>query len=135
MIREMPTPKLNVSNICSTKFTCAFVGFPFLNFILEFLQRICFFSSVGIIAHTFGPKRAKVSVPYLTVCTLRVSKIFFEQYCTDSLTGNTRDIISGDILFTTLYSPIARVWVFLSRRKKKRIIFTNNFFQTEKLSS
>ena len=37
-----------------------------------------------------------------------------EKYLTDDWSGNISDIISGDILFTTLYSSIARVWMFLS---------------------
>ena len=71
-------------------------------FLNSFKEFVSFFSSDGIIAHTFGPKWAKDSVPYFTVCTLRVAKIFLEQYLTVSLSGNTLDISSGDILFTTL---------------------------------
>ena len=84
------------------------------------------FISFGIIAHIFGPKCAKVSVPYLTVRTFRVIKGLSEQYFTELLSGNTSNINWGDILFITLYNSIARVWMFLSWIVKELSLFRSS---------
>ena len=69
-----------------------------------------FLISFGIIPQIW----ANVSVPYLTVLTFLVISLFSEGSLTLYLRGKTCFMISGESPFKTLYSSIARVWMFRS---------------------
>ena len=70
-------------------------------FILKVLRDFSAFIKSGTRAHIFGPKCAKVSVPYFAVCVFLVLNLFFEQYLMFSFIGNTRDMITGESPFIT----------------------------------
>ena len=80
---------------------------------LNIFNDVTLFNSVGIISQIFGPSYRRDSSPKEVVRTLLVLKMLFDEYNNVSLRGKMLVIIAGLRPLTTLYSSIARVWMFL----------------------
>ena len=100
-------------------------GFHFLIDLTNF-DRGNVFISLGIFDQIFGPRWARVSIPQETVLTLKVLKVFSPGYSTRVFRGKIRFMIFGASPYATLYSSIARVWMFLSWTVKDSSFFRSS---------